>query len=45
LRVTVSPEQVKVDYLRCYLPQDETDQQKNGEVAHSYVIKSKAAHA
>ena len=29
LRVTVSPEQVKVDYVRCYLPKDETDQTKD----------------
>jgi len=45
LRVTVSPEQVKVDYVRCYLPKDETVQQKTGEVAHSYSIKAKGDHA
>ena len=45
LRVTVSPEQVKVDYVRCYLPKDETDQRKTGEVAHSYTIKAKGSHA
>ena len=45
LRVTVSPEQVKVDYVRCYLPKDETDQRKTGEVAHSYTIKPKGGHA
>ena len=45
LRVTVSPEQVKVDYVRCYLPKDETDQRKTGEVAHSYTIKAKGGHA
>ena len=44
LRVTVSPEQVKVDYVRCYLPKDETDQQKTGTVAHSYVIQQKGGH-
>jgi Calcineurin-like phosphoesterase len=38
LRVTVSPEQVKVDYVRAYLPQDETDRNKTGDVAHSYTI-------
>ena len=31
LRVTVSPENVKVDYVRCFLPKDETAQQKTGE--------------
>ena len=42
LRVTVSPVNVKVDYVRCYLPKDETGQRKNGELAHSYTIKTKA---
>ncbi len=45
LRVAVSPEQVKVDYVRCYLPKDETDQRKTGEVAHTYTIKAKPSHA
>ena len=44
LRVTVSPEQVTVDYVRCYMPKDETEKQKSGEVAHSYAIKAKASH-
>jgi hypothetical protein len=44
LRVTVSPEQVKVDYVRCYLPKDENEQRKTGEVAHSYTIKAKGGH-
>jgi hypothetical protein len=34
LRVTVSPEQVTVEYVRAYLPEDGL----NGEVAYSYVI-------
>jgi hypothetical protein len=38
LRVTVSPANVKVDYVRSYLPQDETPDRKNGEVAFSYTI-------
>jgi len=42
LRVAVAPEQVKVEYVRCYLPKDETDQHQTGEVAHSYTIKAKA---
>ena len=45
LRVTVSPEQVKVDYVRSYLPKDETAQRKTGDIAHSYVIKAKGDHA
>jgi hypothetical protein len=45
LRVNVTPEQVKVDYVRCYLPQDETAQQKTGEVAYSYTVKAKGGHA
>lgn len=45
LRITVSPEQVKVDYVRCYLPKDETNQHKTGEAAYSYIIKPKGSHA
>ena len=37
LRVTVSPAHVKVDYVRSYLPKDETPERKNGEVAFSYM--------
>ena len=45
LRVTVSPENVKVEYVRSYLPKDETIQNKTGDIAHSYTVKSKADHA
>jgi len=45
LRVTVSPEQVKVDYVRSYLPQDETAANKTGDIAYSYSVKSKGLHA
>lgn len=38
LRVTVSASQVKVDYIRSYLPKDEAADRKNGEVAFSYTI-------
>jgi hypothetical protein len=38
LLVTVSPQNVKVDYIRSFLPQDETDSQKDGEVAYSYDV-------
>jgi hypothetical protein len=42
LRVTVSPEQVKVDYVRSYLPKDETGKSRTGEIADSYTIKAKS---
>jgi hypothetical protein len=45
LRVTVSPEQVKVDYVRSFLPKDETALAKTGDIAHSYIVKSKEVHA
>ena len=38
LRVTVSPANVRVDYIRSYLSKDETPRQKDGEVAFSYTI-------
>ena len=38
LRVTVVPENVKVDYVRSWLPKDETADRKNGEVAFSYSV-------
>jgi len=41
LRVTVAPAQMQVDYVRCFLPKDETDQQKTGTVAYSYTIPAK----
>ena len=41
VRVTVSPTQVKVDYVRAYLPKDEGTGKKNGEVAYSYTVASK----
>ncbi len=39
LRVTVSPNDVKVDYIRSYLPEDEKEQHKNGEIAYSYTVE------
>ena len=39
LRVTVSPEQVRVDYVRSFLPADEADGRRNGEVAFSYTVR------
>jgi hypothetical protein len=45
MRVDVSPQQVKVDYVRSYLPKNETAGRKTGDIAHSYSIKAKPAHA
>jgi len=39
-RVTVSPAQVKVEYVRMYLPTAETNGQFSGLIGHSYVIAS-----
>jgi phosphodiesterase/alkaline phosphatase D-like protein len=38
VRVTVTPEQVTVDYVRSFLPGDEQNGQVNGEVAYSYAV-------
>jgi ABC-type sulfate/molybdate transport systems ATPase subunit len=37
-RVTVSPDQVQVDYVRTYLPEHENEEQQSGGVSYSYVI-------
>jgi hypothetical protein len=33
-----------VDYVRTYLPKDETAGRKTGEIAHTYTIKAKVHH-
>ncbi len=38
VRVNVSPANVKVEYVRTYLPQDEVNGHKAGEVAYSYTV-------
>nr|WP_314860973.1 metallophosphoesterase [uncultured Undibacterium sp.] len=38
-RVNVTPNGVKVDYVRTYLPADEVGQRLNGSVAFSYTLK------
>ena len=38
--VTVSDTSTKVDYIRTYLPNEENVNRKNGELAHSYTLKS-----
>ncbi len=40
VRVTVSPTQVKVDYVRSWLPQNETAGHKNGEIADSWTVSA-----
>jgi hypothetical protein len=40
LKVTVSTDQVKVDYISSYLTEDEKASQKNGQVAYSYIIQN-----
>jgi hypothetical protein len=42
LRVTVSPEQVSVAYVRSYLPADETAAHRSGEIAYSYAVSAQA---
>ena len=42
LRVTVSPEKVRVEYVRSFLPKDETKEARHGAIAHSYEVKAKA---
>lgn len=39
LNVTVSSERLEVDYIRSWLPQDETDGRRHGEVAYSYTVE------
>jgi hypothetical protein len=38
LRVTVSPEEAKVEYVMTWTPGSETPEHRNGEVVHSYTI-------
>jgi hypothetical protein len=41
LRVTVSPSDVKVDYIRSWMAADETASRKNGETAFSYTVPAR----
>ena len=41
-RVTVSPDAVKVEYVRTWLPADETDQRRSGTVASSYPLPARS---
>ena len=40
LRVTVNPDQAKVEYVRAYRPQDETSGRKNGQVDYTYAVSA-----
>ena len=43
LRVSVAPAAVKVDYIRGWLPKDETAEHKNGEAAFTYSVTPQKA--
>ena len=40
MKVTVSEPEVKVDYIKSYLPQDVSDSLTNGMLGYSYTVKS-----
>jgi len=42
VRVAVAPEKVSVEYVRSYLPADETAEHRDGEIAFRYEIPAKA---
>jgi hypothetical protein len=41
VRVRVSADDVRVDYVRTYLPQSESADRQNGDVSHSYLISGR----
>ena len=43
VRVTVTPASAKVEYVRCFLPKDETSATKHGMIAHAYEVKARSA--
>jgi len=45
LEVSVSPHEVKVDYIASFLPKDETSLKRTGDLLHSYSVKPNATHA
>jgi Calcineurin-like phosphoesterase len=45
LRVRVSPEDVKVEFVQTWVPSKETSDRKNGMIADTYTIKAGAARA
>ena len=44
LRVTVTPQEAKVDYVRSWMTKDESTTRKQGDVAFSYTIKPNIAN-
>ena len=42
VRVSVTPEKSKVEFLRSFLPADETAGHKHGEIAYSYEVKPRS---
>lgn len=42
IRVTVAPEAAKVEYVRSWLPKDETAEHKQDEIAYTYSVKPRA---
>jgi hypothetical protein len=42
LRVTVAPEGVKAEYVRAWLPRDETTQRRNAQVDHTWTVAAPA---
>ena len=41
LRINVSSDSTRVDYVRSYLPDQETSERKNGDASYSYLIQRK----
>ncbi len=39
LKINVSSDSGRVDYVRAYLPKDETSRRTNGEISASYIVK------
>ena len=39
LNVAVSPERLEINYIRTYLPHDEVDGRRHGDVAYSYTVE------
>jgi hypothetical protein len=42
LRIMVSHEEVRVEYVRSFLPPDEREGRMNDDMGHSYVIRNKS---
>jgi hypothetical protein len=38
--VTVTPENVKLEYIRTYLPSEENGSHKNGEIAYTFTVNN-----